>query len=205
MVGVWNGDAHGHMAAAVLDKWRAKSPPAAGQGEGESESEGSTGKVHVISAWAGVHASSARRDGNLKAFVGHLRRHAGRYTVTRKEPAVAVAGVEQGSLDWVYLTGRRHTYGVCRRRLQAWAGKVAAGGLVVGDGYMNGFVADVDSIVSGGGAAEEEARAAGAAATGGGGQVYGCRDAVDEFAAVYGLRVHSVGTGPDAHWYMMVC
>jgi hypothetical protein len=136
---------------------------------------------HLVDSWTNGQdlPYSHGQDENMDTAIASVDSFgAQRYKVVRNTTDLAAHTYAEGSLDWVYVDAT-HTYADCRRDLQTWAPKVRMGGLLSGHDYWNGW----QPLAS---------------------YTFGCRDAVDEFAAVYGLRVHS--TKEDvASWYMLKC
>jgi hypothetical protein len=156
--------------------------------------------LHLVDAWTKIERKRPSQRGratyahdrnddleatlrNVRAVTAPADAAAGRrFRVVRALSVEAAKRYADGFFDLVYLDASHEYHGV-RTDLQTWWPKLRRGGLMAGDDYMNGFHT-------------------------GAGYSFGVRDAVDEFAAVYGLRVHSTGEGTGQRgrsWYFLKC
>lgn len=73
--------------------------------------------------------------GNYERFKANCEEYfPGRVTIVRSDTVAAAAGVEDGSLDFVFIDGD-HSYDGCTRDIQAWYPKVRNGGIVAGHDF----------------------------------------------------------------------
>lgn len=156
--------------------------------------------LHLIDPWipTDVYTGYDRND-DIEATKERLAPHANRVEMIRGFSHEVVDHYPDNFFDFIYLDAA-HRYGDCRRDLQQWWPKLKVGGLFAGDDYSTGFVLTGKDR----------------------GYSFGCRDAVDEFAAVYNIRVyetqnwfmnqetirqltHVDGTKPPPNYYMLKC
>jgi predicted O-methyltransferase YrrM len=97
-----------------------------------------------------------------------LRRFGGRSEIWRLTSVEAAARVADASVDFVYIDAR-HDYESVQEDLAVWFPKVRAGGILAGHDYADGRLVQGD---------------------------FGVKQAVDEFAAARGLRVHATAGRP---------
>ena len=87
-----------------------------------------------------------------------------RYNIVKKFTTEAAFLYPKEYFDFIYLDAS-HTYESSRRDIQMWWPKLKQGGIFAGDDYINGNV----NVA---------------------GYRFGVKDAVDEFASIYNLRVN---------------
>ena len=150
-------------------------------------------RLHLVDSWQSITRTepgtggatyTEDREADLEATLGNVAPFGERrFLVVRERSDRAAAMYSDGYFDWVYIDAN-HEYAACRRDIQTWYKKLRVGGIMSGDDYYNGFHTAA-------------------------GYTFGCRDAVDEFAAVYGYRVHSSSEswaqGKTPSWYFVKC
>jgi hypothetical protein len=127
-----------------------------------------------------VDANSVRQAEHDQRYEQVQRRLApfeGRSTIWRMTSEEAAARTWAQSVDFVYLDAR-HDYESVKRDLELWYDKVSPGGIIAGDGYIDGDL--------------PEGR-------------FGVKSAVDEFFAAKGLSVRSThADAPFCSWIVEV-
>lgn len=143
-------------------------------------------KLYLVDAWDAVDIWDASAGAsNFNLMMTRLKPYEDRIHILKNLTYYAADRVADESLDFIYVDAG-HDYLSVRRDLNAWYPKLRKGGLMSGHDYYNGYSDIAGNIV------------------------YGVRDAVDEFAEVYNLRVyHSL---PDIEldsntlsWYFLKC
>ena len=145
------------------------------------------GRLHMIDAWEKIDHYLYDRNDDMNQAINRVSKYGSdRYKIVRNYTTHAAFLYPDNYFDFLYLDAT-HTYFEARRDIQMWWPKLKRGGIFSGDDYVNGNV-----------------KAAG--------YRFGVKDAVDEFAAVYNLRVNLMWRntkpelgGPMPQWYIYKC
>ena len=145
------------------------------------------GRLHMVDVWGAVDHYLYDRNDDLNQAINRVSKFGSkRYKIVRNLTTHAAGLYPDGYFDFLYLDAT-HTYFEARRDLQIWYAKLKKGGIFAGDDYINGNV---------------EAA----------GYRFGVKDAVDEFTALYNLRVNVMWKdtkpelgGPMPQWYIYKC
>lgn len=99
---------------------------------------------HPTEGWLGWN-----HEGSLKRFRETCDQYfKGRVDIIRSDSVAAADGIEDGSLDFVFIDAD-HSYEGCSKDIKAWAPKVRQGGMVAGHDYnlkWPGVVKAVDEV-----------------------------------------------------------
>lgn len=152
---------------------------------------GDVPKLVMVDLWDEVDIySGGEGEGNFEKASRSVAPWAGRVDMRRGWSWEVAATLEDGSASFVFVDAG-HSFEDVSRDLEAYWGKVAVGGLMAGDDYVDGFVRDA-------------------------GYTFGVKSAVDAFAArkkhrVYMTTNRDEETGEpldDVHhqsWYILKC
>lgn len=143
------------------------------------------GRLHMIDVWEEIDNYNYVRSKDMEYAINRVKKFDNnRYNIVKKYTTEAALLYPNEYFDFIYLDAS-HTYESSRRDIQMWWPKLKRGGIFCGDDYINGNF---------------EAA----------GYRFGVKDAVDEFASFYNLRVNVIwknrgGNGPLPQWYIYKC
>ena len=143
------------------------------------------GRLHMVDIWEEVdNYDDYDRNIDMKYTIDRVKKFGSdRYNIVKNYTTEAALLYPDNYFDFIYLDAS-HTYDSTRRDLQMWWPKLKTGGIFAGDDYINGNCAAA-------------------------GYRFGVKDAVDEFAAVYNLRVNVIWKNRShlslPQWYIYKC
>ena len=145
------------------------------------------GRLHLVDVWEEIDNYDYDRQHDYQLTIDKLSKFGSeRYNIVKKFTTEAAFLYPKEYFDFIYLDAS-HTYESSRRDIQMWWPKLKQGGIFAGDDYINGNV----NVA---------------------GYRFGVKDAVDEFASIYNLRVNIIwkdrkpeAGGPMPQWYLYKC
>ena len=145
------------------------------------------GRLHLIDIWEEIDNYNYIRNSDMNKTINRLKKFgADRYNLVKKYTTEAALIYPDNYFDFIYLDAS-HTYESARRDIQMWWPKLKQGGIFAGDDYIIGNYEPA-------------------------GYRFGVKDAVDEFASIYNLRVNEIwkhrgeiGRCPLPQFYIYKC
>jgi hypothetical protein len=122
----------------------------------------------------GANVTQEEHERKYQLAVKRLRRFKNRSRIIRQTSVEAAAGFKQEALSFVYIDAN-HSYGMCKKDIEAWWPKCRKGGVFAGHDYLHGKFW---------------------------GGVFGVKKAVDEFVKKHRQRLFLI-PGPMPTWYVI--